>query len=362
MNKKSSIFKYFLPLLFLIGCSEEEQTKKEVIRPVKLLTVQSNNASVDKTFPAITKETKASILSFRVGGPLVKLNAEVGQKIKKGQLIAEIDDRDFIVELQAKKAKYIQAEAEKNRYEGLLKKQSIPQNEYDQKLAAFLIAQSNYEDAQNALKDTKIYSPFDAVVSEKMVENFQEVRAKQGIASLLDFSDTEVKFYIPESFVRYIDQVESFDVRVNAYPNTTFKAVIKEVGAKAEGASGFPVYLYLTDLQKIKNDFPIGAGMSCKVDMHFNDYSVKENIFLIPIHSIVQSKNKNVVMTYDKTSHTVKTKDIQIGALSGTNQIQVLGGLQNGEQIVEYGGNLLQNGQKVRVLDFNPTTSKIAKQ
>ncbi|MBB3697009.1 efflux RND transporter periplasmic adaptor subunit [Flammeovirga yaeyamensis] len=362
--KKFILTFLFAPVMLSLftGCSEQETEKKEIIRPVKLLTVANEGLFNSKTFPAKTKETKESTLAFRVGGPLVKLNAEVGQRIKKGQLIAQIDDRDFLVDLEAKKAKFIQARAEEQRFKGLLKKESIPQNEYDQKLAAFLVAKANYDDAQNALKDTKVYAPFNAVVSGKLVENYQEVRAKQGIVSLLDFSDTEVKFNIPESFVRFIDKVEEYKVTINAYPGKQFKASLKEVGAHSEDASGFPVYLYIDDAKKYKNTFPIGSGMTCNVEMKLKSTIDEDDFYLIPIHSIVQSKNENSVMVYDAASHTVKSHKVILGDLKGHDQVQVLSGIQAGDQIVEVGGHLLTEGQKVRVLDFNPTTSEIAKQ
>ncbi|OHX63931.1 hypothetical protein NH26_20180 [Flammeovirga pacifica] len=326
------------------------------------MTVAHEGLFNAKVFPAKTKETKESTLAFRVGGPLVKLNAEVGQRIKKGQLIAEIDDRDFLVDLEAKKAKFIQARAEEQRFKGLLKKESIPQNEYDQKLAAFLVAKASYNDAQNALKDTKVFAPFSAVVSEKLVENYQEVRAKQGIVSLLDFSNTEVKFNIPESFVKFIDKVDSYSVSINAYPGKVFKASLKEVGAHSEDASGFPIYLFLDDAKKYKNTYPIGSGMTCKVELKLKSTINQDDFYLIPIHSIVQSKGSDAVMIYDEESHTVKSRRIVLGDLKGHDQVQVLSGIQTGDQIVEVGGHLLTDGQEVRVLDFNPTTSEIAKQ
>ncbi|KXX70730.1 efflux RND transporter periplasmic adaptor subunit [Flammeovirga sp. SJP92] len=345
----------------LFSCSEREEQKEEIIRPVKVITTTTADYLSNKTFSATTKETKESSLSFRVGGPLIKLNAEEGQHIKKGNLIAEIDPRDFKIKVQAKKARFIQAKSEKIRYEGLLAKGSIPQNEYDQKLAAYLIAKSDFEDAENALKDTKLYAPFNAIVAKKLVENYQEVTAKQPIASLLDFSAIEVKFTIPENFIRYFDHVTSFKVKLNAYPDVIFDATLKEIGARSEGATGFPVFLYLNTTQDMQSETPVGSGMACQVtvEMEQNDQS-NEDVILLPVYSVVQkgADHKPSVMIFDAFKKEVSKRNVRLGKLVDKDKIQILGGLKSGELVVEYGANLLHDGQKARVLDFNPTTSK----
>ncbi|NME68076.1 efflux RND transporter periplasmic adaptor subunit [Flammeovirga aprica] len=361
--KKNLTISISLLFLFslLFSCSEEEQQKKEVIRPVKVITTTTADYLSNKTFSATTKETKESSLSFRVGGPLIRLNAEEGQDIKKGNLIAEIDPRDFKINVQAKKARFIQAKAEKTRYEGLLAKGSIPQNEYDQKLAAYLIAKSEYEDAENALKDTKLYAPFNAIVSKKLVENYQEVAAKQPIASLLDFSAIEVKFTIPESFIRYFDYVTSFKVKLNAYPDVVFDATLKEVGARSEGATGFPVFLYLTTTKDMIKNTPVGSGMACQVTVEMDQRNTSRgDVILLPIYSVLQkgADKSPSVMVFDPAKKVVNKREVRLGQLVDKDKIQILGGLKSGELVVEYGANLLQDGQKARVLDFNPTASK----
>lgn len=364
--KKIITYSIIIPLVLFSfsSCTEEVKEKKEIVRPIKVITTSTADFISNKVFTAITKETKESELSFRVGGPLIRLNAEEGQRIKKGNLIAQIDPRDFIINKQSKKARFIQAKSEKIRYEGLLKKGSIPQNEYDQKLASYLIAKSEYEDAENALKDTKIHAPFDAVVSKKLVENYQEVASKQPIASLLDFSAIEVKFTIPESFLRYVDYVTGFKVILNAYPNEEFDASFKEIGARSEGASGFPVFLYLSPTKGQKSDFPVGSGMSCKVTVEMDQRNTtRGDVILLPVYSILEKGNEEnpSVMIFNPKTKTVHKRDIRLGDLTGKDKIQILGGLKPGEMVVEYGANLLQDGQNARVLDFNPTTSSTSK-
>ena len=118
MNNLKYLFLIFSLSLFKCGGSSEE--KVEQIRPVKAVQVMSASDQFSKGFPSITKETREVELSFRISGPLVFLNAEVGQAFKKGELIAEVDPRDFKIDLAAKEGRMAQAKAEEQRYNNCL--------------------------------------------------------------------------------------------------------------------------------------------------------------------------------------------------------------------------------------------------
>ena len=98
------------------GCKKEAPAKEQVIRPVRTMLVGDVQDLTNRNFPGITKEVQSVDMAFRVGGPLILLNATEGQQVRTGQLIAEIDPRDFRVDLLAKEARFIQARAEEERF------------------------------------------------------------------------------------------------------------------------------------------------------------------------------------------------------------------------------------------------------
>jgi len=116
----------------------------EVILPVKTIRVGDNSTVGGKNFPARTTPKREVAIAFRVAGPLTELNGVVGQKVNKGRVVARIDDRDFNIKLESAKAELELARVEKERYKRLFDKQSIAENEYDTKVAAFRTREARY--------------------------------------------------------------------------------------------------------------------------------------------------------------------------------------------------------------------------
>ena len=134
----------FLILVFLVGCNgnEEAPVSEQVdrIRPVNAERIYLADGGELQKFPGRTRPSRSVELAFRVSGKIQQLSIDVGDRVKQGQLIAQLDNRDYRVDLQEKKAAYDLADAELKRYRELFEMGSIAENEYDKKNAAFLRA------------------------------------------------------------------------------------------------------------------------------------------------------------------------------------------------------------------------------
>lgn len=339
------------------SCKKEDQAKKQIIRPVKTMVVGDVQDLTNTTFPGITKEVQSVDLAFRVGGPLVKLDATEGQEVKKGQLIAEIDPRDFRVDLLAKEARFIQARAEKERFQATYERGSISKSEYEQKLALYLEAQSAYEAAKNALVDTKLKAPFNAFIDQKLVENYERVRVGETIVTLIDLSAIEVRFSIPEALAIHFRQFENFTVSFDLYKDMTFIADLKEMGKKSERSAGIPVILVLRHKNSPENKEKIVPGMACKIKVNLKDQTQKEDTkvteFSIPTSAIYAQpdSDKKYVFVLNGEDMTVKKTEVTLGTLVSSNLIWVLDGLKQGDILVTAGANVLQDGDKVKYLN-----------
>lgn len=346
------IFKiiFYIPLLALLSCGGSPEEKPEQIRPVKAVQVMSASDQFSKGFPSITKETREVELSFRISGPLVFLNAEVGQKFNKGELIAEVDPRDFKIDLAAKEGRRAQAKAEEQRYNNLHKKGSVSKNEYDIKLAAYLEANSAFEDAVNALKDTKLYAPFNGYIGKKLIENFQDVRAKETILTALDLSYLEVLTHIPENLAIFYPQFSSYKVHFDAYPGKVFDATLKEAGKTPE-AAGYPLTLILDYKVGVNPEYRIAPGFTCRVDVVLeNDLDNESHI--IPVTAVFEGDTDKgaSVWILNKESNTISKKTVQVGSLISNNAIEIISGISPGEWVVSAGVHQLVEGQKVKQL------------
>jgi multidrug efflux system membrane fusion protein len=196
-----------LAFLLATGCEKkEEAVPKEVVRPVKVMTVAGSSSNIPLIFPGKTRANQRVDLSFKVPGPIVELPVEEGQKMKKGQLIARILPRDFKINLDAAKAKAVNAERQYERYKELYVRKQVSKADFDRYKAFRDVAAAQLEDARNALKDTYLKAPFDGIVAKRHVQNFEEVQAKQPIVFFQDNSKIEILVDVPENLIATIKQ------------------------------------------------------------------------------------------------------------------------------------------------------------
>lgn len=342
-------------LFLVVACQgpKESNTAVEVILPVKSIRVGDNTSISGRNFPARTKPKREVPLAFRVAGPLIALNIVEGQKVAKGQVIASIDDRDFKIKLESARADFELAKIELERYKRLFKKQSIAENEYDIKVAAFRTKEARYVDAQNALKDAIIYAPFSGYIGELKVENFEEVQAKQTIVTVLDLSDIEIQFFVPESMLFEKNDISGFEVYFENYPEKKFKAVLKEVG-KVASAEGFQVTLTLdAKIPRSENEVNVvrAAGFTVRVNILYKDFSETSKV-MVPITSVMEpeAEQETIVWVLNRKSMTVHKRKVFINGFGSKSTLEIADGLENGEWIVSAGIHRLSEGQKVKVL------------
>jgi RND family efflux transporter MFP subunit len=342
-------------LALITGCGSDEAPKKEIIRPVKAMLVGSAADLAGRGYPAVTKASQESEISFRVGGPLIKVNVVEGAKVKKGALIAQIDPRDYKIAERSARARYEQTKGEAERYERLWKKGSVAKNDYDRKKAAYLEAKAAWEEAVNNLKDTKLRAPFTGYYGAKLVDVGQDVKPKQPITTLSNLEIIEVVTTIPEQLAVKFRHFDSYEVIFDTYPGVVFKATLKEMG-KVPTSEGYPLRLYLNHVNNPKdpNQPKITAGMSCRVNIKLKNMDMEDKTMVIPFTAVFEGatdKTPSVWILEGNDTLRVKKQNVKLGGFAGKDQVKILNGLSAGQKIVVAGAKRLIEGQKVKILD-----------
>ena len=224
---KKNLFLVGMSAAFLLVACQQKEEKKEMIRPVRLVEVQSLN-QLEKVYPAVVSADQYSNLAFKKSGPLVEMNVDEGQTVRKGQIVAVMDPKDFALDLQAKKASFLNAQSQMERSKKLLEKNAVSIQEFEMKQATFINAKSAYEIAQSTFEDTKLRAPFDGFIQKKYVENYQRVQSGQQIVCLINPEKLQVQFTIPETNIVYFNAPNSIYVEFDTYKGKYFKAEVKE--------------------------------------------------------------------------------------------------------------------------------------
>lgn len=337
-------------LAALVSCSQPP-VKEQGPRPVKLAEVTSLNV-VEKSFSGVVSPDQFSDLAFKMSGPLISLKVDEGQKVRTGQIVAEIDPQDFKWEYEAKKASFQTAEAQLQRAAKLLSKQAISKQEYESTEAAHSNAQAAFEYAQNQLEQTKLRAPFDGFIQKKYVENYQKVQAGQGIVCLINPSKLQIQYTMPETNITYFSTPYTIYVEFDNYRGMKFKAKVKEYVEASPDGSGVPVYLYIDDADFSLSKYKVAVGFSCRVILNIESGSFNEGAVLIPLSAIVagESDTNKYVFVYNSQAQKVERRKINVKELLGKDNVVVTEGLKAGDQVVSAGATRLVDGQQVKVL------------
>lgn len=340
----------FTLTILISGCSEKHQEKKSIIKYVKTETITPKNEGEKLVFNGFIKEQSLTTLSFRVGGPLVKINVKTGDFVKKGQVIASIDKRDYQLQVNSSKAQYLQLKGEYKRYKELFEIKKIPANSYEKIESGYLMAKTGYENAQNQLRDTELKAPFSGYIHKKMVENFQTVGPGMPIVSMIDISKLEVIIAIPENLLNKAKLSSRNFLSVQNSDVSQLPLTKVSIGEKASKDGMYELKLNF-DNDPSYNIYP---GMSAEVTMLCN--KTGETI-RIPSSAIFHENNNDYIWLYNKSTQTVNKKNIHVDQLIDNGFAQISSGLHYGDIVVTAGVHYLHNNQQVKPLPKQSTSN-----
>jgi RND family efflux transporter MFP subunit len=343
-------------LAFMVaGCGPETDSSVETPRPVKLHTVADPLGSQLREFPARLRSPEEAQLSFRTGGELQQLRVREGQRVRKGEVIAELDATDYQLRLNDRQAAFDLSRSQLDRMEQLVDRQMVSRAEFDERRAQFNQAEAALNLARQEVAHTRLLAPFDGLVARSHVERYQVVQANQPIVTLYAGDSMDVVFQLPETLLSRIrtDFVPGEYqplVRLDSLPDVQLPGVYKEHASQPDPQT-------LTYQVALNIQPPPGMlllpGMSATVVVDFARMrSQGQDRLLVPVESVFSpdagdSEQRQVwVVLEGEDGLRVTARDVTVGQLTHTG-IEVLGGLEPGERIVAAGGGELSEGRQV---------------
>lgn len=345
------ILSYVLLAGLTSACTEQEvKVKDPETKLVRIFTVEDKSLQNNRVFPGIVEAKKYAVLSFKVPGSLSELTSNAGMEFTKGQLLAKLDDKDFLVNLEQAKASYDLAESELKRMKELSSKGLVAKSRLDQVSANFKTAKANLTARENELDYSQIRAPFNLSVASIHVENFEQISPTQPILTVHDVSSYNISIQVPQNLMANVkDDVDDYqpEVSFSAKPNLIYKAKLSEWVTNTDSASDTYKVLFSIDTPEELNILP---GMTAKVKIDLNQVmGTESSSILVPLSAVFSSTSENssngAVWVVADDSTLVK-REVKLGRISG-QEIQILSGLSNGEKVVTAGVERLTAGLKV---------------
>jgi RND family efflux transporter MFP subunit len=342
--------------LLLTGCKHDQEAvvKDTVIRPVKLTTIGNLSVAV-RHFPAEFVATEETDLTFRVSGQLESLPVVPGQQVKKGQLLAALDDKDFKLNVSQKQTAYDLAKLQQRRISAMVKQRAATQSQLDEINNTVKQASTALQQAKNQLTYSRIKAPFDGVIAKVYADNYEAVSAAAPILKLEDAETIDVQFQIPEDFVARIQsrgKTYQPTVIIDSMPDEVFKANYKDHSTNPDpNTKGYTVNL---TMQRPDSDkLLLLPGMTAEVQVNTNILLGDSQYWLVPVEAVFAPENqplssqKRSVWIYNPENNQLNLRDVVIGELQG-DQLQIVSGLKEGDQVVSAGVHAMREGMEVR--------------
>ncbi len=348
--KKNYSFLIILIVLFVLpmSCKNEsgDSLKSKV---VKVDTVRLAIGEMQRPYPGKIHAANDVKLAFRVAGPIKRFAVQEGQFVKKGSLLAQIDPRDYNIQLAATKAEYAQIKAEAERVIELHKRKSATDNDYDKAVAGLSRIEAKLNAHTNALADTRLLAPFDGYVQDKFFDANETVDAGLPILSMVNVAWMEVVVDIPSNdFVKRKD-FNGYTCFSDLYPNHSFELSGLAINQKANLNQLYQLRLKLEP----EEGFDLAPGMSVNVFIQSKD--MVNTKVKIPMAAVWEEEGQsNVWLVSDGK---VQKRKVKVVELHKDGSAVVSEGLKEGEIVVSAGVHHLNNGQEVKMLKQSSSTN-----
>lgn len=384
ISKKKIIF-IIIGLIVLIGLYFVFFNKNE---KVNYLTETARIGNIRQMVNATGEVSPVQLVNVgaQVSGQVMKLNVELGQHVKKGDLIAEIDSTTQVNELSVNKAKlesykaqlisakidFSVAQKKYQREQNLYAKQATSRESLENAKNAFMRSKSSVTELESLINQaqinvntsevnlgyTKIVAPLTGTVVSVPIEEGQTVNSNQTaptIVQIADLSQMQIKMQISEGDITKVKPGMKVTYTILSEPNKVYETTLKSVDpglttltdgsySSNNNTSNNAVYYY-GKLVVSNDDGNLHIGMTTQNTIIVAE---KDNVLIVPSIVIQHRDDKNVVQVLD--NNQIVEKAVQVGLADSMNT-QILSGLQDGEQVISSQdfGNVMSQGRGMRV-------------
>lgn len=339
--KKLTIMALVVGVLCACGQSPHE---KSVVKSVVLtspIRIESNH--VIKHSGTI-REAHTISLGFKTAGQIKNIYVHEGDYVRKGTLLAKLDDADYRLGVEALQIQYDQLKDEVERTKQLYKQKSISANDYEKAVAGLRQLGVQLQVNKNKLEYTKLYAPTDGYIQQVNFSPAEMVDAGTALFTLLDVSHMEAVADIPADEYRQRELFTRFYCKAAGIEGE-FPMKLSSCTPKADGNQLYQLRLIFTE----KPDKRITAGMNAEIGIVIADEE-HPNGFAVPLCAVFRDNDKNepCVWVFNADS-TVSKRTVVLDGTDDEGRGIVVKGLTGNEHIVRAGVNALHEGQKVQV-------------
>lgn len=332
------------------SCTEKKTSQKQV-QFIKIDTVKWATEQSTLQYPGKVKAASSANLAFKVSGTIERIYVENGSRVKKGQLLAAIEDTDYRIQLEATKAEYKQIKGDAERVMALYKEGGTTASANDKARYGLQQITAKLKHHEDELAYTRLYAPYDGIIESRLFEEHETVGAGMPVLAMMGGGQPEVEINLPAAEFIKRESFKQFYCTFDIYPGKVFSLQPNYIVPRANANQLYTMRLKVMPQAGTQMPSP---GMNTMVTISCD--TMQTNPLSVYNSSIIKKDKKTVVFVYNAAQKKVHAHEVKLmRLLSNGRAIVQSSTLQAGDLIVASGAHFVEEGETVTPL---PATSE----
>jgi len=313
-------------------------------QPVNVKITKAELMSIFATSPISGRiQPKDEVIIMPLAsGEVTRVYVLMGDKVKKGDLLFEIDKSQISTTVNQAREAYTNAETTYKRMETLYNEGAISLSAFEQAKAAYVTTRESYNAASNAYSNTTVKSPIDGYVTSLSATVGQLASPGAPAATIADVSELKISTSVSEYLAPKIKAGDPVEIRIATLGNKIYKGLITAISpAPAAGSLTYPVSISVSD-----ESGEVMAGMFAEISIISDE---KDNVICIPSEAVIIKAGKPIVVVI-KSGDIPEFRDVATGIDNG-EFVEITSGLSEGETIAAVGQHYVKEGVAVNIVE-----------
>ncbi|HJX34729.1 MAG TPA: efflux RND transporter periplasmic adaptor subunit [Desulfatiglandales bacterium] len=361
------VFPWFIVIILILSClilvgniiervarlkaERKAATRQEVAVQVVTLTVKPTQLEEKLNLPAAVESFENLWVKSEASGQVRNILVKEGQMVQKGQVLVELDSRDYTSRLDRIEANYKLISIEHNRMSELYKRNIATASEMDKLDAQLKDMEAQLRETKLALERTKITAPISGRLNEIEAKIGDSMPYDKPVAQILQIGEVKVTVGIPESDVSAVMDLKEADIIIEALDRLKVKGRKLFLSRQPSDLAR----LYNLELVVDNPDGRILPGMFARVEIVKKRF---EDTLAVPLYAVISQDDENFV--YLEKNNKAEKRPVELGILEGW-MIQVKSGLNVGDNVIIVGHRQVDEGQAVQVIKNVTNPAEILK-
>ena len=351
--KKSLIYIIVAALLIGWGAytivgnkSKQEKEVAEVAKQVdkinvNVVTANRENINTDYSANGTFIPKQETNQSADISGRVVSVYVKEGSRVGAGQVLASIKRDAIEVDVTQAQNNLQNAIIDNQRYENAYKTGGVTKQQLDNSRLQLKNAQAAVRSQSVRMNDTKVRAGISGTINKKMVEPGAVVSPGTPLFEIVNINSLKLAVLVDESQVGRIQIGQQVDINVNVLPDETFTGRISFIAPKSDASLNFPVEV------EVANNGQLKAGMYATALFKTNYGAENQNMLTVPAEAFVNGVSSGQLFIVQ--NGMAKLVKVQTGKVYG-DKVQIISGLNGGEQVITSGQINLENGSKINIV------------